>query len=321
VISKRGRAFRGGTARLPRPLGRRVWALLVILGFLAGTGCAPGPPAPIIVLASPDSPRMRQAIAGLETRLGPGPLEVVWASESAVEAREQMRRLRGRHPRLLVVLGTPALMTVAPEEKSLPVVFALVGNPYFTGAAYDAKNPEDHQENITGIASPPPVRAALEKGARLLGPRAWGLLYDPDDGVAVELKERFLKESRDLGIEPLTAASTDAAGDRRGLEALRARGARVFYLPPAPSAARYGPLLLAWGREGKAAVVSSLPEADHKGAVLWVALDYRALGEEAGALARRILAGEEPARIPIMESSPLMIEVDETLVRRWIGYP
>jgi ABC-type uncharacterized transport system substrate-binding protein len=95
----------------------------------------------------------------------------------------------------------------------------------------------------------------------------------------------------------------------------------VFYLPPAPSANRYAPLLLAWGREGKVAVVSSLPEGDHQGALLWAALDYRALGEETAALARRVLKGEKPARIPIVEKTPLRIEVDETLLRRWCSYP
>jgi len=41
--------------------------------------------------------------------------------------------------------------------------------------------------------------------------------------------------------------------------------------------------LLAWGRELKVMVVSGHPEGDHKGAVLWVALDYRRLGEETAA--------------------------------------
>ena len=60
------------------------------------------------------------------------------------------------------------------------------------------------------------------------------------------------------------------------------RGARVIYLPPAPSAARYAPLVLDWGRRMKVRVVSGLPEGSHQGAVLWVALDYRRLGEEIG---------------------------------------
>ena len=68
-------------------------------------------------------------------------------------------------------------------------------------------------------------------------------------------------------------------------------------------------------------VVSSIPEGDRKGAVLWVALDYHKLGEDIGDLARRVLAGEKPKTIPITENIPLKVEVDETLARKWSGYP
>jgi putative ABC transport system substrate-binding protein len=305
--------------RKRKPENRQHLWTLPLLIFLLTAGCGPAS-APIIVFCSPDSPRMRQAIAGVETTLGRGRLEVVCVPEFGAQGGEELRRLRGRRPRLLVVLGTPALIRVAPVEKRVPVVFALVANPYFTGAAYFPEHPETHQENITGFFSPPPLDAALEHGASLLGPRSWGLLYDPNDGVAVELKERFLQEAPDNGIRPLVAPSSNAAGDRRGLERLRALGARVIYLPPTPSAARYAPLLLNWGKKRRVMVVSSHPEF-HQGAVLWVTLDYRKLGEETGTLARRVLNGEAPAKIPIAEKAPLKVQVDEKLLRHWSGYP
>ena len=263
---------------------------------------------------------MRQAISGLEAALGQGPLEVVCVPEFGEQGQKELRRLRQRRLRLLVTLGTPALMRVAPVEKSLPVVFALVGNPFFTGAAYDPENPGVNQENITGIFSPPPLTAALKQGAALLGPKPWGLLFDPNDGPAVELAARFVQEAPAFGIEPLVAQSTNAAGDLKGLKSLLARGARVIYLPATISAQRYGGALLAWGRQLKVLVVSGHPEIAPKGAVLQVTLDYGRLGEETAAVARRVLEGEKPARIPIVEKTPLKVEVDERLLSRWSGY-
>ena len=67
-------------------------------------------------------------------------------------------------------------------------------------------------------------------------------------------------------------------------------------------------------------VVSSLPEGTHKGAVLWVALDYHKLGEDVGDLARRVLAGEAPRPSPL-RNRRRSVEVDETLARKWSGYP
>jgi len=264
---------------------------------------------------------MQQAIAALRENLKGVPLQVVCAAEFGPELQDKLLRVHQLKPRLLVVLGTPALLLAAPVVKQIPVVFGLVANPYFTGAAYDPAHPEDHQENVTGIASPAPLSAALQHGVSLLGPLAWGLLYDPTDGVAVDLARRFESEAGRLGVQALTETSTAAATDADALARLMQRGAKVIYLPPAASTARYAPLVLESGRQMQARVVSSLPEGDHQGAVLWVALDYHKLGEDIGDLARRVLNGEKPRDIPIAEQTPLKVEVDETLARKWSGYP
>jgi ABC-type uncharacterized transport system substrate-binding protein len=304
-----------------KTFNRKPFTIALVIGLLALNGCGPSPKSPIIVFGSPDSPRLRQAVAGLEARLKASPVEVICVPEFGGEGRETLRRVRQANPRLLVVLGTPALLLVAPVVKQIPVVFGLVANPYFTGAAYDPAHPEIHQENVTGIASPAPLAAALQHGISLLGQGAWGLLYDPTDGVAVDLARSFETEARRHGVQPLTETSAAAATDEGGLERLVARGAKVIYLPPAASTARLAPLVLDWGRRMKVRVVSGYPEGTRKGAVLWVALDYRRLGEDLGDLALRVLAGEAPKTIPITQQTPLQVEVDESLARKWSGYP
>ena len=293
------------------------WLLLVVL-LQAACGRAPGP---VIIFGSPDSSRMRQAVAGIQAKLGTAPGEVVYVPEFGSKGQETLTRLRDQHPRLLVVLGTPALLLVAPEVKKTPVVFGLVANPYFTGAAYEPAQPGLHQENLTGIATPAPLDAALQHGVSLLGPGPWGLLYDPTDGVAADLAQSFIKIAPRFKVQPLVEASSAAATDRTALERLIQRGARVIYLPPAASAARYAPLVLAWGREMKVPVVSSFPEGSHQGATLWVAVDYYRLGEEIGDLARRVLAGQAPKNLPITQKIPLKVETDDSLLRKWSGYP
>jgi ABC-type uncharacterized transport system substrate-binding protein len=309
--------------RKPKTENRKLLRSLLLIGLVTLGGCGRDPlqKSPIVVFGSPDSPRLRQAVAGLQARLETGPVEVVCVPEFGREGRETLRRVRETRPRLLVVLGTPALLLAAPMVKQIPVVFGLVANPYFTGAAYDPAHPEIHQENVTGIASPAPLTAALQHGISLLGQGSWGLLYDPTDGVAVDLARRFETEAGRCGVQPLTETSAAAKTDEDALERLVARGAKVIYLPPAPSAARYAPLVLEAGRRMKVRVVSGYPDGPHQGAVLWVALDYRRLGEDLGDLAQRVLAGEAPKTIPILEQTPLQVEVDETLARKWSGYP
>lgn len=309
----------------------RLWSLIswikLFLGFIllmVGFGswsCQPQPDSPLPVFGSPDSARMRQVVAGLQSGLAPRRLQVVPVPEFGPTGDEALSRIRAQHPLLLLVLGSPALLRVAPVEKRVPIIFAMVANPYVTGAADDPHHPESHQKNITGIASPPPVRAALEQGARLLGQESWGLLYDPREGQAVEVAQLFTDLAPSFGLSPLTETSSEAAGDMPALEKLLSRGARVLYLPPTATASRYAPLILSWGRERRVKVVSSHPEAEHKGAILWVALDYRTVGKEAASLALRVLGGESPENIPIQEKMPLQIEADESLLHHWSGYP
>jgi ABC-type uncharacterized transport system substrate-binding protein len=301
--------------------GNRSLGLFLLGAALVAAGCGPRPEPPLTVFGSPDSPRLRQVVAGLKTGLAPRPLEVVCAPEFGPAGEAALSRIRAEHHPLLLVMGSPALVRLAPVEKVLPVVFAMVANPYVTGAADTPEHPDIHQKNITGIASPPPVRAALEQGARLLGPGAWGMLYDPGEGQAVEVAKFFTDLAPKFGLTPLTETSTQASTDLPALQKLLKRGARVLYLPPTAGAARYAHLILSWGRERQVRVVSSQAEGEHKGAILWVALNYRAIGEEATHLAKRVLAGDNPENIPITEKMPLQVEADESLIQYWSGYP
>lgn len=297
-------------------------SLIIITTALFGLiSCGPSPDAPVEVFGGPDSPRLREVVAGVKAGLKPRPVHETLVSEMSTRGNEELRRVRARRPPVLIILGTAALTLAAPVEKSTPMVFAMVGNPYFTGAAYDSRHPEIHQRNVTGIASPPPVATALEQGAKLLGPRPWGLIYDPLDGASLEIKGQFESLAPKFGLTPLTEAASDTSSDSRALETLLAKGGKVLYLPPTMSANRYGPMLLDLGRRRRLMVVSSHPELTGEGAILRVMLDYRRLGEEAVVVAKRLLAGEAPAQIPIMEKTPLRITADESLLNFWSGYP
>jgi ABC-type uncharacterized transport system substrate-binding protein len=290
---------------------------MLLLGGCGGSAA----PGPVVVFCSPDSPRMHQALEGFKAGIGPERVEVITAPQFGREGEDAWRQLQRRPYRLLVALGTPALLRLVRAERRAPLVFGLVTNPYFSGAAYDPRHPEIHQESLTGIASPAPLAAALQQGVSLTGSGPWGLLYDPTDGTAAELAREFAEEAPRFAIKPLLEESTGKAQDRQGLERLLRRGARVLYLPPAASAARYAGQILALGAARKVMVVSSYPEGSHKGALLWVSLDYRRLGAEVAALSLRVLRGENPSRLPIVTSTPLKVEADETLIHHWSGYP
>ncbi len=157
--------------RRKRQIAKRKSFIFLTLTLLVIWGCGPAASNPIAVFCSPDSPRMQQAIAALRENLPDAPLEVVCVPEFGDELKASLRRLRQLKPRLLVVLGTPAFIAVTPVEKQLPVVFALVADPYFTGAASECGRPpgESHRYRLAGAPGGGPATGRRPPGPGLLG--------------------------------------------------------------------------------------------------------------------------------------------------------
>ncbi|HAY22515.1 MAG TPA: hypothetical protein DCY27_10200 [Desulfobacterales bacterium] len=294
----------------------------LVAAFILTPGCSPDRSAGTIkVFSWTSTPQARNVIAGLEKGLARS-LSVVDIGADYPTGVQLVRQLASERLQLLVVLGTQALMLTAPEIKRTPVVFAMVADPYHTGAAYDKHHPEDHQENITGIASPPPLEEAIRQGLKLFPARRhWGLIYDPYEGSSVELQQNFADLAQKAGLTLTVQSLTDQREAAAALEALEKQKVQVVFIPPDQNARRYSPLLLQKGAARCFVVVNGNPRIKGKGAVLSVTLDYEAVGRKAADLANRLLAGAKPASIPIVHDSPVKLTVDENLLSRWAGYP
>ena len=233
-----------------------------------------------------------------------------------------IKQLAAEELQLLVVLGTQALTLTAPKIKKTLVVFAMVADPYHTGAAYNKAHPEDHQENIIGIASPPPLEEAIRQTQKFFpAKRHWGLMYDPAEGPSVELKQNFAALAQPAGLKLTALAASPGAEATTALHELQSKGVQVVFIPPDQLSQQYAQSLLAMGQKQRFVVINGNPRIDSPGAVLSVTLNYEAVGEQAAHLAKRLLAGEKPGGIPIVQAAPAQVEVDESLLNLWAGYP
>ena len=300
-----------------------IWIKKSLIVLLFGqVACGP-PPAPIKVFCFDRNPRVEQVIQGLKQELGVVELPLLEAGGDWHRGQELVEQLAQEDLALLIVLSTPALSLVAPKIKPRPlIVFGMVADPYFTGAAYNRDHPENHQGNITGIASPPPVVEALKRGSQLFPSyRRWGLLFNPMEGSSIELCDQFKSLAPEFGLNPVVQATSSETEAQAGLQALLDQRVQVVYILPDQNARRYAPLLLKWGQEQKLLVVNGHPDFQAPGAILSVTTDYQAVGKMTAALARRVLQGESPAQIPIQHQTPITIKVNEQLLEKWSGYP
>lgn len=267
------------------------------------------------------TPQSQAVLAGLERVLQQS-LPVSSAEGDPAQAVLLSRQLAQECLSVLIVLGTPALMAVAPRPKRIPIVFAMVADPFQTGAAYDAARPEDHQEYITGLASPPPIREAIHQ-AQILFPsrKNWGMIYNPLEGASVELAQLTARLARQAGLTFILQAASTAAAAASALHELPQQGVQVVFLPPDRFSETYAATLLDLGQKRRVLVINGNPRLSPQGAVLSVTLDYQAVGEEAGRLVQQLLTGAKPKTIPIRQFSPARVKVDEALLQRWAEYP
>ena len=267
------------------------------------------------------TPQAKAVLSGLERGLEQT-LPVADAAGNYDHGEILLKELAQKQLRLMIVLGTQALTLTAPKIKKGLVVFAMVADPFHTGAAYNKDHPDDHQENITGIASPPPLEEAIRKAGQLFpAKRHWGLLYDPSEGPSVELKQNFAALAQSAGLKLTALAARSGSEAIAALNELRKKDIQVVFIPPDQFSQNYAQHLMALGLERRFVVVNGNPRIDSRGAVLSVTLNYEIIGEQAAQLVQRLLSGEKSGTIPIIQASPAQVEVDESLLTNWAGYP
>jgi putative tryptophan/tyrosine transport system substrate-binding protein len=276
---------------------------------------------PVKVFCWSRTPQAKAVLGGLERVLGRS-LPVVTADADYAQGEILIKQLAAEKLQLLIVLGTQALTLTAPNVKKTPVVFAMVADPYHSGAAYNKARPDDHQENIVGIASPPPLEEAIRQTQKLFpDKRRWGLLYDPFEGPSVELKQYFVLLAQEAGLELTALPVSPGAPASAALKELPAKGVQVVFIPPDQLSSHYAPTLASLGKDRRFVVINGNPRLQGQGAVLSVTLNYEALGEAAAHLVQRLLGGEKIKGIPIVQSSPVQVEVNDSLLSLWAGYP
>lgn len=211
----------------------------------------------------------------------------------------------------IVSLSTIALQLAARFNHDIPQVFGAVTDPYVTGVA---KSPNDHQPNITGVATFQPVEAVL-RTAREIFPQAKriGLAWNPGELSS----EACTKKARELapryGFTLLEANVTSPAEVLEGVRGLLAKDIDLFFTSGDST------MLSAFDSVAKLLHQARVPYLSNsctdvaRGAFLAVGPDYYNVGRRTGALAIRLMRGEPPQAVPIVDYVPETLFVNREL--------
>lgn len=207
-----------------------------------------------------------------------------------------LRAIRARRPAVLMTLGSQATTAITSRIKDVPVVFCMVLNPVASGFVPNLERPGG---NVTGASLDVPLATQFE-AIRAVVPaaRRVGVLFDPAETGGVVLEAE--RVAREAGLT-LVARAVRTPGEVP--QALTVLGRQVDVLwAVADATVFFGGStehILRYTLSNGIPFMGLSPAFVQAGALMAMAVDYGAVGEQCGEQVLKVLAGHAPAVLPV----------------------
>jgi putative ABC transport system substrate-binding protein len=216
--------------------------------------------------------------------------------------RALAHELVGLRPDIILVSSTPATIALQRETRTIPIVFANVGDPVASGIVASLNQPGG---NTTGFAI---LEASLSgKWLELLSEIAPGLkraaiMFNPDTAPLSVYMPSFETAARSLKVVPIIASVHSDVEIETAIVALgREPGAGLVVMPDLFMVVHRMPIISAAARNNVPAVYSR-SEFARDGGLLSYGPDQVDTFRRAASYVDRILRGARPADLPVQQS-------------------
>ncbi len=216
-----------------------------------------------------------------------------------------VQQVRNLAPDLVLAVGSPALEQLR-DLREIPIVYLLVHTPaeWLRG-----------RSDVTGVGmtiSPErwfdAIRSAFPGRTRL------GVLYDP------ERTGGFVREAEAAAGQGVSLVTRAVDSPREFYDRLRGLIGLVdaFWMLPDPSVVtpQTAEALFLFSLRQNVPVITFSEQFLAKGATVALLLDFDAMGQQAGEMARRLLDGALPEQIPVESPTKLHLRVNRTVAER-----
>jgi len=279
-------------------------ALLGLLFLAMSTGVAFSGERRIVIVKSSESPFFQAAAEGVKKEIRKGnvnPVFIEYDLSLQFPDKGQIDKIRELNPDLIVTIGSKSTAFLSEHIRDVPIVFSAVLNPISSGFARSMRSAGG---NLTGASLDIPIRTQLEKFKLIVpGLQKVGVICTHDSEPVVQEAKRVCRE---IGLELVPAV---ISSEKEIPEAIEKLGQKVDGLWAVADTVVFTPqstqyLLLYTLRQGIPfqGPFTSFVKA---GALFTLAWNDKDVGRQAGELAVRVLAGENPKYIPI--TTPRMI--------------
>jgi putative ABC transport system substrate-binding protein len=228
-------------------------------------------------------------------------MDVRWAAGNVDRMRLLAKELVDLAPDVIISIGTPATAALQRETRTIPIVFAIVGDPVGSGFVANLPRPGG---NLTGF---PYVEAAIAgKWVELLteiapGVKRAAIMFNPDAASAggSHYLASFEAAARSLRVAPIAAPVHSDAEIETVITSLgREGGGGLVVLGDAFMLVRRAPTILLAARNNVPAVYNSIAFVREGGLLSYVP-DGVDIARRSASYVDRILHGAKPAELPV----------------------
>jgi putative ABC transport system substrate-binding protein len=224
-------------------------------------------------------------------------MDIRWAGADINRIRALAQELVGLQPDIIVTSATPATVALQRQTRTIPIVFAGVGDPVASGIVARLDRPSG---NITGFAV---FEASLGgKWLELLSEIAPGLkraaiMFDPDTAPTSSFMPSVETAARSLKVVPIIAPVHSDVEIETAISPLgREPGGGLVVMPDAFMVAHRVPIISAAARNNVPANQSPFAR---DGGLLSYGPDQVDNWRRAASYVDRILRGEKPGDLPV----------------------
>jgi putative ABC transport system substrate-binding protein len=285
-------------------------SILLVLPILIGTVPAHGAGKLVAAVISSDLPRYREAHRAFVKTLAqkgydqsnveiimqsPNPDPISWANS--------IRKFNAIGADVIVTYGAPVTLSAVREAQDIPIVFVDVYGPVETGITRSMSSPG---RNLTGVSSKVPMVTLIKTVMGLKPIRNMGVIYSSREaGSLVQLKE-MKRIAAQQGFAVVDVSVSSPAGLDAALNSMLPL-VDCIYVSEGSVGCRGFEKIVHKANENRIPVISQMPDASDKGALVSLEVSPAEQGQLAGEYAAKILGGRKSAHMPI--STPKKVEL------------
>ncbi|EYS95521.1 hypothetical protein H709_00045 [Bartonella bacilliformis CUSCO5] len=228
-------------------------------------------------------------------------------------ATQIARKFAGDKPDVIVAISTPSAQTILAATKEIPIVFSAISDPVEAKLVSSLVKPGG---NVTGVSD----RADVAENLKLLREikpnlKKLGYLYNASEANSVSTLKVLKELANKMGIEVISSSAPKSSDVQAATRALINK-VDVIFVPTDNT------IIAVLEGATKIALETKIPlftldsNSIGRGPFITQGVSYYSVGVDTGKLVLRILNGEKPGDLDVVQADNKNIQVDRKIIEK-----